>query len=67
MNNFVLLVAFGGSNEEIPLLNYALRQAILIKDVVFRMRTHPVFSWNQLLSLISWDKVLPKNVQGSCH
>ena len=66
-NNFVLLVAFGGSNEEIPLLNYALRQAVLIKDVVFRMRTHPVFSWNQLLSLSSWDKELPKNVQNSTY
>ena len=65
--NFVLLVAFGGSEDEVPLLNYALRQAVLIKGVVFRMRTHPSFSWNQLLSLSSWDKVLPINVQNSTY
>jgi len=65
--NFVLLVAFGGSAEEIPLLNYALRQAVLIKNAVFRMRTHPAFPWNQLLSLSSWDKVLPENVENSTY
>jgi hypothetical protein len=64
---FVLLVAFGGSEEEIPLLNYALSQATLIKDTVFRMRTHPILSWNQLLSLSSWDQLLPKNVQNSTY
>ena len=57
----------GGSAEEIPLLNYALSQAVLIKDAVFRMRTHPAFPWNQLLSLSSWDKVVPENVENSTY
>ena len=63
--NFVLLVAFGGSEEEIPLLNYSLGQAFLNKDIIFRMRTHPAFSWNQLMSLSSWRKKLPENVENS--
>jgi len=63
--HFVLLVAFGGSSEEVPLLNYSLRQAFLNKDIIFRMRAHPAFSWNQLMSLSSWRKKLPENVENS--
>jgi hypothetical protein len=60
--NFVLLVAFGGSEEEIPLLNYSLGQASLNKDVIFRMRTHPTFSWDKLMLLRKSDLKLPENV-----
>ena len=66
-HNFVLLVAFGGSEEEIPLLNYALGQASLNRSVIFRMRTHPTFSWDRLLSLSSWKKLLPENVGNSTY
>jgi hypothetical protein len=66
-HNFVLLVAFGGSGEEIPLLNYALGQASLNKDVIFRMRTHPTFSWDKLLLLKKSDITLPENVITSTY
>mgnify|MGYP003747369321 FL=1 len=66
-HNFVLLVAFGGSEEEIPLLNYALRQASLNRNVNFRMRTHPTFPWDRLLFLSSWHKLLPENVDNSTY
>jgi len=66
-HNFVLLVAFGGSQEEVPLLNYALEQAFFNKDIIFHMRTHPVFSWKQLMSLSSWRKKLPDNVENSIY
>ena len=66
-HNFVLLVAFGGSEEEIPLLNYALGQASLNRNVIFRMRTHPIFSWDRLLFLSSWHKLLPENVENSIY
>jgi hypothetical protein len=66
LNKFNLLVAFGGTEEEVPLLNYALEQAEEIPEIVFRMRTHPVFPFDQLLQLSLWrDKALPNNVEES--
>jgi len=63
--NFTLLVAFGGSEEEKFLLNYAIEQASLNTEVIFRMRNHPTFSWNRLLPLSSWDQSIPENVENS--
>jgi hypothetical protein len=65
--NFVLLVAFGGSQEEIPLLNYALGQATLNKDVIFCMRTHPTIPWDRLLLFSKSDITLPENVRTSTY
>jgi hypothetical protein len=64
-NNFVLLVAFVGSSEEVPLLNYALEQASLNVNLILRMRTHPAFSLTRLLSLSSRGRTLPGNVENS--
>ncbi|SVD29177.1 uncharacterized protein METZ01_LOCUS382031, partial [marine metagenome] len=64
-NHFVLLVVFGGSKKEVPLLNYAMEQASLNKNLTFRMRAHPIFSWTQLLLLSSWGKSLPENTENS--
>ncbi len=63
---FTLLVAFGGSDEEVPLLNYALQQALEMPEVVFRTRTHPTFPFDQLLQRSLWnERKLPENLQDS--
>ena len=65
---FIILVAFGGSDEEVPLLNYALEQAEEMPDVFFLMRTHPAFPFDKLLRLSRWkNKNLPKNVEESLN
>jgi hypothetical protein len=66
--NFIFLVAFGGSDEEVPLLNYALEQAEEMPDVVFLMRTHPAYPFDQLLRYSGWyNKKLPNNVKESLN
>jgi len=66
MEGFKMLVAFGGSDEEVPLLNYTLEQAGKIPEVTFRTRTHPTFPLNQLHRLSVWkNKILPANLVDS--
>jgi len=66
LGKFIFLVAFGGSFEEVPLLNYALEQAEKMNDVIFRMRAHPTYTFERLLKLSWWQKKnLPNNVEES--
>ena len=63
---FTLLIAFGGSKEEVPLLDYVLQQTQENLDIVFRARTHPTFSFEQLYKHSLWkNRNLPENLETS--
>lgn len=67
-SKYVVLVAFGGSLEEVPLLNYALEQAKIIPGSLFIMRTHPAYPFDKLLKFSEWNnKILPKNIEQSIN
>ena len=52
INKSVLLIAFGGSLEELPLFKYVLNQSNLNKNIIFRLRLHPSLNFKKLSSFL---------------